>query len=627
MPRRGEPAAPKFDSPSNLSQFWDDLELCFEDAGLKLAEDKFTWTFRYLDMDNRELWKSISAHLPPGTPDKWDAFKTKIAELYPDADPDRRHTIFELEWIIAKYKQQGFKDRSDIGDYYCEFTRVSNYLIDKGRYTANEARRAFLRGFPLDFQDRLLARLSITVPDTFPEDGYDIEIVFKTSKHMLGSGVSTTPSSILEPTPVEQKFIKLEETFNNFMQRVETHLNDRNARPSNPRTPNTACMFCGGTGHFVSRCPDASAYETANKIKRINGKIGFPDGILVYAPMGTTMKSLVDEWHTKNSPTLAINILKVNSNGNIVEIDPQDEIASLIQKLATEDSPDDRARLYALLGASPTPSTSNNKPDYKKQQKRPAAAASAPSNPPRRSDDRQFRYASALEDSSVAQKVLDTTLNAPIQITPREILAIAPKLRKQLNQLTSAKKIPINANLQETASYAPDTSSSYEQYHVHCHEDRDKLHPGPVTYDFLSLRSIDAIFADRIKADCILDSGSQFIAMRRDIWERTGVPLLGERGASITTANNSTSHTMGLVENMKMNIGPLTLYIKLQVIDDAPFEVLLGRPFFAYLSCVTKDYPNGNQYITIEDPHTTEQVTIPTRERIRHRSTDLTQGF
>ena len=42
---------------------------------------------------------------------------------------------------------------------------------------------------------------------------------------------------------------------------------------------------------------------------------------------------------------------------------------------------------------------------------------------------------------------------------------------------------------------------------------------------FVPLRVIEATFAGSVKAECILDSGSQFIAMRRDIWEKTGLSL------------------------------------------------------------------------------------------------------
>ena len=77
---------------------------------------------------------------------------------------------------------------------------------------------------------RLLARLSVTDPDTYHEDGYDIDLVFKNAKHMLGMGTpppaSATAASFGQ-TEIDKKIIKLEETVAGFMQRLEAHITER----------------------------------------------------------------------------------------------------------------------------------------------------------------------------------------------------------------------------------------------------------------------------------------------------------------------------------------------------------------------------------------------------------------
>ena len=54
--------------------------------------------------------------------------------------------------------------------------------------------------------------------------------------------------------------------------------------------------------------------------------------------------------------------------------------------------------------------------------------------------------------------------------------------------------------------------------------------------------------------------------------------------------------------------------------DNVPFNILLGRPFFQAGLCRTIDFANGEQHITIMDPATRHEVTIPTHTRGREGS-------
>ena len=53
------------------------------------------------------------------------------------------------------------------------------------------------------------------------------------------------------------------------------------------------------------------------------------------------------------------------------------------------------------------------------------------------------------------------------------------------------------------------------------------------------------------------------------------------------------------------------------VMNNAPFNVLLGRPFFQAGRCRTTNFANGEQHITLTDPRTKADVTIPTHARSR----------
>ena len=92
-------------------------------------------------------------------------------------------------------------------------------------------------------------------------------------------------------------------------------------------------------------------------------------------------------------------------------------------------------------------------------------------------------------------------------------------------------------------------------------------------------------------------------------------------------ANKTKSETMGVLENLKISVGPVELQLQVQVMKDAPYDMLLGRPFYALAQCVTKDYTSGDQYITITDPNTKHEIMIPTRDRIRNKVASAKTDF
>ena len=135
----------------------------------------------------------------------------------------------------------------------------------------------------------------------------------------------------------------------------------------------------------------------------------------------------------------------------------------------------------------------------------------------------------------------------------------------------------------------------------------------------LPLRVIFPTFAAGVEPECILDGGAQIVAMRRDVWELTGAPLTANKAMTMESANAGTVKTLGLVENHPVRLGPITVYLQIQVIENAPFEVLLGRPFFDVLSCSEVSQAGGNHEIHVTDPKTGTPYVFPTEPRFRRR--------
>ena len=110
--------------------------------------------------------------------------------------------------------------------------------------------------------------------------------------------------------------------------------------------------------------------------------------------------------------------------------------------------------------------------------------------------------------------------------------------------------------------------------------------------------------------------------MRRDVWERLNVPIAPNLAMPMESANASTTMTLGLIQNHPVQLGPVTVYLQIQVVDNAPFEVLLGRPFFDVVSCSENSTAGGTHEIQIKDPKTGNPYVFATQPRVRRTPHD-----
>jgi len=74
------------------------------------------------------------------------------------------------------------------------------------------------------------------------------------------------------------------------------------------------------------------------------------------------------------------------------------------------------------------------------------------------------------------------------------------------------------------------------------------------------------------------------------------------------------------IENHPVHLGPVTFHLQIHVVEDAPFEVLLGRPFFDVLSCAEISTVGGRHEIRIKNPKDGTPYLFSTKPRLRRTS-------
>ena len=118
-----------------------------------------------------------------------------------------------------------------------------------------------------------------------------------------------------------------------------------------------------------------------------------------------------------------------------------------------------------------------------------------------------------------------------------------------------------------------------------------------------------------IKVESIADSGSQIVSMSLETALKLGLDWDTRMTILMQVANEQVQKTLGLAKNVQFKFGGVTLYLQVHILKAAPYDVLLGRPFEMLAETVVANKKNGDVFVTLTDPFTGVQSTLPTFPR------------
>lgn len=317
-----------------------------------------------------------------------------------------------------------------------------------------------------------------------------------------------------------------------------------------PAPPSSGCRFCGQPGHFIHECPNADEYlRTGKAIRNATGQITLPNGAFLpkvfqgswlqegfdnfyrarphLLPSGTGQGQDRGAHHlpsgTRQSPDMGMNWFTTTEEPR--DCGAEDEVA---------ECEDAELKALEVLAAA-----ANGRVQQKKrekfdgvvinQKKGPPGVPSAQIPPaatktvapddlrarvPRETP--QFRYQAPAEDKLLVQAVINWSLDGSITVSQKELLAIAPKVRKHIKELTTSKRLP--QNLVETLLSGAEVMAAPEA------KVRGKTGGTVVGVDCLPLRCIEGIVEGQ-KLQMVLDSGSSLIAMDQRTWTAIQLPM------------------------------------------------------------------------------------------------------
>jgi hypothetical protein len=215
----------------------------------------------------------------------------------------------------------------------------------------------------------------------------------------------------------------------------------------------------------------------------------------------------------------------------------------------------------------------------------------------------QYHYSTPIEDPAVVLKVVNRALNIPISITQRELLSISPEAQKQYKELPTTRQVSAGTTEVSKLEEVPDNSLAvYSSCMVHNPDSTNDLRVG---CNSIPLCSIFLLIKGKLMVEWILDSGFQIVAMNNVIWEKLGNNLQVEQALKMEATNSTITKMHGHLCNIRFTFNDIDIYPQVQVMPNASYNILLGHLFYALTECITKDFANKDQHLTITNPQYT----------------------
>jgi hypothetical protein len=383
--------------------------------------------------------------------------------------------------------------------------------------------------------------------------------------------------------------------------------------------PNRNCHFCGTPGCRIGSCLKVEEYRVAGKvIHNTNRRVTLPSGGYIPRTItGSTLAAKFDQYHLENPGQMA----KVA--GALQPVTMYETVETLIHeeaRIEEYDDPDesieDLARVFANEAARKFDKRKKGaEPSKKAAEKAPVkpfvpAIVDQPTTPSDPNPNRppkpepQYHFLSPCENAPLVTQVWNKAMDATITVTPRELLAISTDLRKRYREFTTSKRIAGPHKVVDNALY--------ETLYAQMTDD------GLIAVDDSApLRSLYGELGGKLMVECVIDNGSSIIACSRPIWERLGAPLRFDMLMRMESSHGTIEKTIGVLKDYPLRIGGSTFFVQIQVSENLPCEVLLGRPFFMNTESATKDHRDGSQEVTLFNPNGGEEITVPTFVRTR----------
>lgn len=596
MPLPGSPMAPKtFDGDENeISDFLEHFLLCASSAQLP-QEDHVAWFFKYLSREQKDIFRVFKGYKAKN----WMEFEQTIKTEFRKAFEEKSYTRNTLIKFTEKAAQTVIKTEQQLREYHRKFQAIAQVLLDEELIHDDDSAACFWYGLHEQTRQQLLTDLRIKYPtharkrpypianvlevgeNVFAEDDFirNLPMDIKQANQNVEESRDNVATRIVQITPGQHadqvsdniqglmdrlQHLKVHEpeyaVMFNKIQSTNSSLAAVLRRPEMDRT----CKFCNDKSHILRFCPTLQEYSRAGKILFKDGFWRFPnDQRIPGHPEG--IKASVDEFYKDqtNTHTAPATNYFYTAEGILTtsEVDgASGEVSEVVNAFTAKTAP---------TGTS----------------------ANARKTP-------QYQYHSKIEDPAAVERVYNKILDGQV-ILARDVLAVAPEVRKRMVEelKVTREPAPPSPTITQTTAITSTAITSANTVTI-------APHMAPV-------RVLDVYVQGQHRVAGIYDPGAELVCISSQMVEELGLAYCKDTNIMMRDANGGTKKTYGIIEMLELTIAGVSLFVQAFIIDNPPYNLLLGRPFQIAGKIDTTDV---GEVLLMKDPKNENRtIRIPTR--------------
>ncbi|KAL5485935.1 hypothetical protein ACEPAI_6979 [Sanghuangporus weigelae] len=412
---------------------------------------------------------------------------------------------------------------------------------------------------------------------------------YNLAQQWLSSGVSLIPAT-------HERFFRRPDPGSPAPQLPSANLKQPSKHPPEssqapPLSP--ACTVCGFTMHQTMKCPTRSfLLNSGITVADMRGRLMQPDGRpFTRHYSGACILDRLNDYFARNVNMIPLGvqipIIPLSDDPGIASA-PQELPHSLRRKLprqwgVPQDTPAAAHRSQAKVQAQTAPDAAPNTFAVLEQ------LPEAPPDP-----------APAPQVRKVPSPFGTILPKPPMAIPDDPDEPIPPPIRRSKAQIKATRQ-------QAALTFAADMPPPWKPPAGFPKHPDTLLAPAVVP-----LHEINVRLNDMLQVNGVLDSGSSFIGIPRRIWRQIKLPACISNPTHIHTASPTPNQSSHIIPSVKISIPGFSMHAPVHILENAPFDLLLGRPFFAHTHAVVADLAEHYQNLYITDPVTGEVFCLPT---------------
>ena len=354
-----------------------------------------------------------------------------------------------------------------------------------------------------------------------------------------------------------------------------------NSFPGEPAA--RTCGFCRRPGCWTKSCPIGAQYAQVGKILLHDSWWRWPNGGRIDThPNG--LQFVIDKFYTENphmlpSPPSGASVPNTSQPALFCSVLP-----SLFHPPSAVSGGPEANPVDAALGAPPweMPAFQDDSTPLLEDATvfvttRSGHSTSLPANPmptmlPGRAPP-QYAFKSKIEDPATIDAAFQAILATPVTLSLQQLLSASPIFRKSLVSDCKTTRSDVSLLASED-SHAPIGPSQPKTAPI-CVPVGLTRKICPIS---LPLCEVDVVVCGRSIA-ALLVSGSSIVGIHEELARSLGLAYDTTSRLVMQDANGGDASTLGLCRDLPIRVGTFTYHVQAHIVNPAPYQILLGRPF------------------------------------------------